>query len=466
MPEKFEKPTIEQIEEKEKEERIERRRAEVIERFYPKEKYLIDSETLQEIDAFLLHKTRDLAVDAGRSWIKEHLDEFLGVTEREVDKFESEKILELLKEKKEFWKQLDEENREWRKLDLLRKTIEEQGGEIDQNIKMWILKELPRGDETKEKVWEKIEGKDLAGEAKKAAKIGELEDYIEKTKKERYLPREWKRRWREVLRSQERERYQNIAEKEGKTPEEIYQRERIEELKDKYFSKLRFSINRGALTNEMIYALLAEGITPEKIIRWFPGRVKFRKNREWETMSAKAFLEKTKSKITEITENLEREWQEKFKNKKIELVENTARKTPKEATEELYNRLEKERLLSSLEREIKRDPKKKAEMEKRLGKEKIDIIGLFKEAMDLDDLGKIRKEDLVEDSEVLLNYFGRWGLMNEDLEKILTNPDAVDPEIRRSYSETVQKKYGILDWIIWVITSFLETAQAKRRRAR
>ena len=181
--EKKKSPELGEKLKEEKRKKTELRKSEIYRRFYDKERFSIDKDTIKSIQGILEEQMKDILVIQGKEWLKEQIenypDNYPELAGQDTDKFDESRVMDCVRDKNEFWDLLDKENKEWKDAENLRESIEYFGEDLPPDIKTAIFNRLPEGS-IKEKVWEKLTGENLDEKTKIEAGIGEKNEYVER----------------------------------------------------------------------------------------------------------------------------------------------------------------------------------------------------------------------------------------------------------------------------------------------
>lgn len=448
--EKKKSPELGEKLEEEKRKKTELRKSEIYRRFYDKERFSVDKDTIKSIQGIFEEQMKDILVSQGKEWLKEQIenypDDYPELAGQDIDEFDESRIMDCVKDKNEFWGLLDKENKEWKDAENLKEEIEYFGEDLPPDIKTAIFKRLPDS-QIREKVWEKLTGENLNEKTKIEAGIGEKNDYIEKRiedfkieERNKFFEEEWN----------------ELSPEQQKAAGSIndYAQSRITYLQETLNRNLKGLKN---IEESDILGLLEQGAGPEKIEKMKTARkiipelitarkIKIEGVKGKKTISVLEEMIKNgnESRIGKINEKKsieEENWEDIFKDKKSEILEEEREKTTDEMIERCYEKMGREVAERGLEKEIDEDPKRKARIEKEFGRGKKGKENLKKEFTKL-----IKKDEELK---------GEWEEDEENLEEILEGwgiePEKLSEEQKEVYEQFSEKKYGLVDWILAII---------------
>ena len=419
---------------------------EIYNRFFDKEKFGLTDDIIESSQGILQEQMKDLIVSEAKNWLKEQFednpDNYPALEKQKIDKLGASRIMDLVENQKEFWARVNEENQEWKDIMNLRKSIEYFGEKTPPDIKTALMKRIPSG-LVRGKLWEKITGESLDETAKDQAGIGEKDDFAETKvnnfkiqEQNKFFQKEW-----DKLSPPQQELNGNVS---------AYAESRIVFLKDTLNKNLK---NEKQVGRSDVLALLEiadspneiEGIkATRKFFPWTKRKVKI----GGKTISLSRFeaviqheMEAIDRGIYIVRTSAEQEWESILENQRMKIVEDEAKKPTENAIENCYQKMARDTAARFLERQVNKDPKRKAKIEKEFGKNKREeIIEYISDAIETG-------ESISEGS----GYDENADAIEESLKTFYIDPEKLTPEQKEKFVEYSGQKYGLIDWIFDVI---------------
>ena len=436
--------------EEEKRKKTEDRKSEIYRRFYDKERFSVDKDTIKSIQGILEEQMKDILVSQGKEWLKEQIenypDDYSELAGQDIDEFDESRVMDCVRDKNEFWGLLDKENKEWKDAENLREEIEYFGEDLPPDIKTAIFKRLPEGP-IKEKVWEKLVGENLDKKTKTEAGIGEKNDYVEKgieTFKIEEINKFFQEEW---------DRLSPVKQKAAGSIDD-YAKSRVDYLQETLNKNLK---GLKEIEESDVLAFLKQEISPEEIGKIKKARKINPFGEDKVNITGKQIGGKIKmtrfEKIIEIgneikngeintkKEELGEEWNIKFEEKKNDILKEEVEKTTDEIIEKCYEKMGRDVAARELSKEIDKDSKRKAKIEKEFGKGKEGKENIKKEFTKLIKKDEELEGEWEEDEEGLRETLESWGI----------EPEKLTDEQKEVYKEFSEKKYGLIDWILAII---------------
>jgi hypothetical protein len=136
-------------------------------------------------------------------------------------------------------------------------------------------------------------------------------------------------------------------------------------------------------------------------------------------------------------EDLSQKWTEKIDAEKFVIVETEAEKPTEEAVENCYKGMARDVAARFLEKQVNKDPKRKAKIEKKFGKgKKEDIQDYISDAIKMG-------ESIVDGS----GYDENEDELKDTLKAFNINPENFTDKDKERFAEFSGQKYGLIDWI-------------------
>ena len=421
-----------------------------------REKFEIEPELFNEIRRMLEEKEREIYIEAGREWLREQARKFpkkypeLSIlTPEEIEKMSEGAIYEFLRDKREFWKEV-EKDPQLQRLSIIKKAVEVEGRFLSPKLKVVLFK-MAEG-ELKEKLWEKLFGKSLdeASEEKVSEEQGGVKKYgfVESKLKE------FKEEKLEEFLGEE------LEDLEGEEKEE-YIKARLNQIRQQMEKNLKMP-----LREEEVIALLYEGFSPEDLLSmkktFFTKKIKVKtKKRKISKEGFEEIINRGKESFEEEVrkkrEELEEEWEKLKAQKKEEILGETDRKLAPEIVELCIEEIKDKLLVEILTKEIEKDRRRKEWIEKEFEGEGIDIAQLLREAKKE---SQELKKDFEEDKDRIIELLKKVKILAEEEASQLF--EKIPPKERERYERSLKEKKNLfVSFILWLVDFIVRVIEGK-----